>query len=165
MTTCVWMTDGQQLRCYVSEKGSFSGTPDGEHSIRHCTQLKFNGASSHSVLSMRTSMALISQQLYENTPPEKYATLFCSVYMITKTGRLTYTNAGHLKPFWCAIDRQLPLKATYGSRLTAEREVRTARRPPVTDGDFLLSFPMGFLRPKTTRRRSSAKVVLQKSHR
>jgi sigma-B regulation protein RsbU (phosphoserine phosphatase) len=49
------------------------------------------------VLSTATLMALISQQLYENTPPEKYATFFCSVYD-DETGRLTYTNAGHLKP-------------------------------------------------------------------
>jgi phosphoserine phosphatase RsbU/P len=60
-------------------------------------QLKFNGASSHPVLSTAKLMALISQQLYENTPPEKYATFFCSVYD-DETGRLTYTNAGHLKP-------------------------------------------------------------------
>jgi sigma-B regulation protein RsbU (phosphoserine phosphatase) len=60
-------------------------------------QLKFTGASSHPVLSTATLMALISQQLYENTPPEKYATFFCSVYD-DETGRLTYTNAGHLKP-------------------------------------------------------------------
>src|SRR4029077_1894707 len=60
-------------------------------------QLKFSGAPSHPVLSTATLMALISQQLYENTPPEKYATFFCSVYD-DETGRLTYTNAGHLKP-------------------------------------------------------------------
>jgi len=59
-------------------------------------QLKFSGAS-HPVLSTAVLMALISQQLYENTPPEKYATFFCSVYD-DETGRLTYTNAGHLKP-------------------------------------------------------------------
>ncbi len=60
-------------------------------------QLKFSGDSSHPVLSTATLMALISQQLYENTPAEKYATFFCSVYD-DETGRLTYTNAGHLKP-------------------------------------------------------------------
>ncbi len=60
-------------------------------------QLRFSGASSQPVLSTATLMALISQQLYENTPPEKYATFFCSVYD-DETGRLTYTNAGHLKP-------------------------------------------------------------------
>jgi sigma-B regulation protein RsbU (phosphoserine phosphatase) len=60
-------------------------------------QLKFSGASPHTVLSTATLMELISQQLYENSPPEKYATFFCSVYD-DETGRLTYTNAGHLKP-------------------------------------------------------------------
>ncbi len=60
-------------------------------------RLKFSGDSSDSVLSTATLMALISQQLYENTPAEKYATFFCSVYD-DDTGRLTYTNAGHLKP-------------------------------------------------------------------
>jgi len=58
-------------------------------------QLKFSGAST--VRSTAALMALISQQLYENTPPEKYATFFCSIYD-DETGRLTYTNAGHLKP-------------------------------------------------------------------
>ncbi len=59
--------------------------------------LKFSEDSSDPVLSTATLMALISQQLYENTPAEKYATFFCSVYD-DETGRLTYTNAGHLKP-------------------------------------------------------------------
>jgi sigma-B regulation protein RsbU (phosphoserine phosphatase) len=43
-------------------------------------QLKFSGASSHPAVSTATLMALISQQLYENTPTEKYATFFYSVY-------------------------------------------------------------------------------------
>jgi phosphoserine phosphatase RsbU/P len=60
-------------------------------------QLKFGAAFSHSVLSIATLMESMGQQLYENTPPEKYATFFCSVYD-DETGRLTYTNAGHLKP-------------------------------------------------------------------
>ncbi len=59
-------------------------------------QLKFNSASG-SELSTATLTALIGQQLYENTPPEKYATFFLSIYD-EATGRLTYTNGGHLKP-------------------------------------------------------------------
>jgi hypothetical protein len=43
-------------------------------------QLKFGGAEASPSLSWATLMALISQQLYENTPAEKYATFFCSVY-------------------------------------------------------------------------------------
>jgi sigma-B regulation protein RsbU (phosphoserine phosphatase) len=39
----------------------------------------------------------LSEQLYENTPGEEYATLFCSLYD-ERSGRLVYTNAGHLPP-------------------------------------------------------------------
>lgn len=60
-------------------------------------QLKFGAASLRPHLSTANLMAAISQQLYENTPPEKYATFFCSLYD-DETGRLAYTNAGHLKP-------------------------------------------------------------------
>lgn len=60
-------------------------------------QLKFHSEAASPVLSTAALMALLSQQLYENTPPEKYATFFCSVYD-DETGRLIYTNAGHLKP-------------------------------------------------------------------
>jgi len=35
--------------------------------------------------------------LYENTPPEKYATFYCAFYD-DSNGRLSYTNAGHLPP-------------------------------------------------------------------
>src|SRR5260370_5855166 len=58
---------------------------------------KFGGVSLRPHFSTAELMGAISQQLYENTPPEKYATFFCSVYD-DETGRLIYTNAGHLKP-------------------------------------------------------------------
>jgi sigma-B regulation protein RsbU (phosphoserine phosphatase) len=48
-------------------------------------------------VSTATLCTRLNQQLYENTPPEKYATFFCSVYEET-SGRLLYTNAGHLAP-------------------------------------------------------------------
>ena len=48
-------------------------------------------------VSTATLCSRLNQQLYENTPPEKYATFFCSVYEET-SGRLSYTNAGHLAP-------------------------------------------------------------------
>jgi sigma-B regulation protein RsbU (phosphoserine phosphatase) len=60
-------------------------------------QLKFSGAAASPSFSLATLMGLISQQLYENTPAEKYATFFCSVYD-DQTGVLRYTNAGHLRP-------------------------------------------------------------------
>lgn len=61
------------------------------------TQLRFSGTDQNPSLSTATLMALISQQLYESTPPEKYATFFCSVYD-DDTGLLHYTNCGHLRP-------------------------------------------------------------------
>jgi sigma-B regulation protein RsbU (phosphoserine phosphatase) len=48
-------------------------------------------------LSTATLVTRLNRQLYENTPPEKYATFYCAVYDDTKS-RLTYTNAGHLAP-------------------------------------------------------------------
>jgi phosphoserine phosphatase RsbU/P len=42
-------------------------------------------------------LALLNHQLYESTPPEKYATLFLGIYHGT-THRLTYSNGGHLAP-------------------------------------------------------------------
>jgi sigma-B regulation protein RsbU (phosphoserine phosphatase) len=39
----------------------------------------------------------LNRQLYESTPPEKYATFFCGLYD-DHNGCLSYTNAGHLAP-------------------------------------------------------------------
>jgi phosphoserine phosphatase RsbU/P len=72
-------------------------------------QLKFSGACGHSGFSTAKLMEQISQQLYENTPPEKYATFFCSVYD-GETGRLRYTNAGHLNPILVRDGKTVPLE-------------------------------------------------------
>ena len=64
---------------------------------RAYAQLKFSGGALSPSLSTATLMGLISQQLYESTPAEKYATFFCSVYD-DESGVLRYTNCGHLKP-------------------------------------------------------------------
>src|SRR5262245_6883372 len=48
-------------------------------------------------LSTATLVTRLNRQLYENTPPEKYATFYCAVYD-DQNSRLSYTNAGHLAP-------------------------------------------------------------------
>jgi sigma-B regulation protein RsbU (phosphoserine phosphatase) len=48
-------------------------------------------------LSTATLVTRLNTQLYENTPPEKYATFFCGLYD-DRTGRICYTNAGHVAP-------------------------------------------------------------------
>ncbi|MGB7599271.1 MAG: SpoIIE family protein phosphatase [Candidatus Sulfotelmatobacter sp.] len=42
-------------------------------------------------------LGLLNHQLYESTPPEKYATLFLGVYD-GRSHQLTYSNGGHLPP-------------------------------------------------------------------
>ncbi len=71
--------------------------------------LKFSGASPYPDFSTATLMALISQQLYESTPPEKYATFFLSMYD-DETGQLTYSNAGHPRPFLVRAGKAIKLE-------------------------------------------------------
>jgi phosphoserine phosphatase RsbU/P len=48
-------------------------------------------------------LALLNHQLYESTPPEKYATLFLGIYD-GRSQRLTYSNGGHLPPILIGED-------------------------------------------------------------
>jgi sigma-B regulation protein RsbU (phosphoserine phosphatase) len=48
-------------------------------------------------------LSLLNHQLYESTPPEKYATLFLGIYD-GRSHHLTYSNGGHLPPILIAKD-------------------------------------------------------------
>jgi phosphoserine phosphatase RsbU/P len=48
-------------------------------------------------------LGLLNHQLYESTPPEKYATLFLGIYD-GRSHRLTYSNGGHLPPILVGKD-------------------------------------------------------------
>jgi phosphoserine phosphatase RsbU/P len=48
-------------------------------------------------------LGLLNHQLYESTPPEKYATLFLGIYD-GLSHRLTYSNGGHLAPLLIGRD-------------------------------------------------------------
>jgi phosphoserine phosphatase RsbU/P len=48
-------------------------------------------------------LGLLNHQLYESTPPEKYATLFLGIYD-GRSHRLTYSNGGHLPPILISRD-------------------------------------------------------------
>jgi sigma-B regulation protein RsbU (phosphoserine phosphatase) len=48
-------------------------------------------------------LGLLNHQLYESTPPEKYATLFLGIYD-GRSRRLTYSNGGHLPPILIGLD-------------------------------------------------------------
>jgi phosphoserine phosphatase RsbU/P len=51
-------------------------------------------------------LSLLNHQLYESTPPEKYATLFLGIYD-GRSHRLTYSNGGHLPPILISEDGSL----------------------------------------------------------
>ena len=48
-------------------------------------------------------LGLLNHQLYESTPPEKYATLFLGIYD-GRSHQLTYSNGGHLPPILIGRD-------------------------------------------------------------
>lgn len=48
-------------------------------------------------------LGLLNHQLYESTPPEKYATLFLGIYD-GRSHHLTYSNGGHLPPILIGKD-------------------------------------------------------------
>jgi phosphoserine phosphatase RsbU/P len=48
-------------------------------------------------------LSLLNHQLYESTPPEKYATLFLGIYD-ARSHHLTYSNGGHLPPILIGKD-------------------------------------------------------------
>jgi len=48
-------------------------------------------------------LGLLNHQLYESTPPEKYATLFLGIYD-GRSHQLTYSNGGHLPPILIGKD-------------------------------------------------------------
>jgi sigma-B regulation protein RsbU (phosphoserine phosphatase) len=56
-----------------------------------------NRSAENTPISTSSLVTLLNQQLYENTSPEKFASFYCGVYD-DRSGRLFYTNAGHLPP-------------------------------------------------------------------
>jgi sigma-B regulation protein RsbU (phosphoserine phosphatase) len=57
-------------------------------------------------VSPATLLSLLNHQLYESTPPEKYATLFLGTYD-EEDRKLTYSNGGHLAPIILGEDGTL----------------------------------------------------------
>jgi phosphoserine phosphatase RsbU/P len=64
--------------------------------VRELAAAAGNGRSSPA-LSTSSMVARLNQQLHAYTPPEKFATFYFALYD-DDTGRMTYTNAGHLPP-------------------------------------------------------------------
>ncbi|HUA14187.1 MAG TPA: SpoIIE family protein phosphatase [Verrucomicrobiae bacterium] len=59
-------------------------------------------------------LSLLNHQLYESTPPEKYATLFLGIYD-GRTHHLSYSNGGHLPPILIRKDGAIRRLETGGT--------------------------------------------------
>jgi len=70
-------------------------------------QLKMGG---NGGLSTANLVDRLNRQLYESTPPEKYATFYCGIYD-DHSGLLAYTNAGHLAPILIRQGKPMKLES------------------------------------------------------
>jgi sigma-B regulation protein RsbU (phosphoserine phosphatase) len=93
-------------------------------------------------------LSLLNHQLYESTPPEKYATLFLGVYNGTER-KLTYSNGGHLPPIIMSEDgsiRRLECGGTvvglFDHRTYEEGSVELRR------GEIFLAYTDGVTEPE-----------------
>lgn len=93
-------------------------------------------------------MWLLNRHLYHNTPEEKYATLFLSIFD-GKSRRITYTNAGHLPPVVVAEDGSQRRLMTGGTVIglfdnLAFEEGSTVLNP----GDIFVAYSDGVTEPE-----------------
>jgi phosphoserine phosphatase RsbU/P len=93
-------------------------------------------------------LSLLNHQLYESTPPEKYATLFLGIYNGTER-KLTYSNGGHLPPIIMSEDgsiRRLDCGGTvvglFDHRTYEEGSVELRR------GEIFLAYTDGVTEPE-----------------
>ncbi len=91
----------------------------------------------------------LNRQIYASTPREKYVTLFYGVYD-GATGKLTYTNAGHLPPVIFRRGSMLRLEGggtvvgLFPSARYEQVEVQ------IEQGDMLLAFTDGMTEPENS---------------
>lgn len=76
--------------------------------LRHCMDAATANGGGLPEVSTAQLVANLNQHLYTSTAPEKYATFFFSLYD-DETGRLSYTNAGHLAPLLIRSGTARPL--------------------------------------------------------
>lgn len=89
----------------------------------------------------------LNRQLFESTPREKYATFFYGIYD-SETRQLTYTNAGHLPPFFFhggKIDRLEAGGTVVGLFGSVTYEQAVVELGP---GDTVLAFTDGLTEPE-----------------
>jgi sigma-B regulation protein RsbU (phosphoserine phosphatase) len=109
----------------------------------------FAPASASDAIPLSTAAAVgrLNVQLYENTPLEKYVTLFFAEYN-AQTRKLTYTNAGHLPPVLFrrgGVERLRTGGTVVGLFSSTPYEQAEVQLEP---GDLLLAFTDGISEPE-----------------
>lgn len=106
-----------------------------------------SGDSSGLPFSTAEVVGRLNLQLYENTPEEKYVTLFFAEYN-AETRKLTYTNAGHLPPvlFRGGEIHRLTAGGTVVGLFSSPRYEQAEIQ--LQPGDLLLAFTDGITEPE-----------------
>ena len=111
------------------------------------TQLTATNANGRERLSTASLVSALNRQLYANTTPEKYATLYFALYDDVEH-MVTYTNAGHLPPLVVRRDGVERLEVT-GTVVGAFPTARYEEQKMVLDpGDILVAYTDGMVEPE-----------------
>jgi len=107
-------------------------------------------ASSNGKLSPAGMLALLNRHLYHSTSPEKYATLFLSMYD-EESRTLTYGNAGHLPPMVLGLDgsvRRLDTDGMVIGLFEGSGSGYEDRSIQLRPGDIFVAFSDGIIEPE-----------------
>ncbi len=93
-------------------------------------------------------LALLNRHLYRSTQPEKYATLFLAHYD-DRSGRLTYSNAGHLPPFLLRSNGTVKKLNCGGTVVGLIDKVRYEQETLLLEpGDLIIAYSDGVTEPE-----------------
>jgi|HubBroStandDraft_1064217.scaffolds.fasta_scaffold00870_10 sigma-B regulation protein RsbU (phosphoserine phosphatase) len=93
-------------------------------------------------------LGLLNHQLYESTPPEKYATLFLGIYD-GRSHKLTYSNGGHLPPILIAGDGTVRRLETGGTVVGLfENVIYDEGAVEMHPGEIFLAYSDGVTEPE-----------------
>jgi len=111
--------------------------------LRSSSMLPLNGTR----LSTARMVSELNQQLYATTAPEKYATFFFSLYD-ELSGKLTYTNAGHLPPILFRKEKSqlLDVNGTVMGAFPMSRYEESTLQ--MESGDLLVCYTDGITEPE-----------------
>lgn len=115
--------------------------------LQHCMEKAVGNGHGLPEVSTARLVSNLNEHLYTSTAPEKYATFFFSLYD-EETGRLSYTNAGHLAPLLIRQGEAQPLDVN-GTVVGAFPNVPYDESHVILEpGDLLVCYTDGITEPE-----------------